>query len=495
MINFAAPLPWRKSLFVIIAVASAIALTGIAWLPIEAHEAFVLLAAQHMLDSGDWVIPYFNSEPHLTKPPLNYWLTMLVSWISNGGHVEAWHGRLISGLAGIGMVAMAAYAGRKLFDDSIGLLGAIILATCSGYFYYTHSARPEVLYAFCCNLAFMAYLPLRGNTVSVQKQLLLTYAIWVAFALATLTKGPHVPAILLVAFVIDQYWQGNSLKQAMLKLRPFSGLILSLLIVMPWWWLLHHRLGGNGLHGTQLSGSLLTLNMLRLLSPYYLFRPLQLLLPWLLFLPALILLVKKTEYKSQIKLLLLLIALPALVLSFGPQKRWYYMLPALLPMSIMLAVAVMTYVRSRPANSLLPKLLAGFALLSALLFIIAGCSRWPWGAERFSQAELAQSINTYYTSDSKLVTWEVTPEIYTFYSRRNIGRIYDAADIPPLFGKDSTRNLILILQTQSLKQLSSVLQAKNLQVTVLGQTKGGDSENVPTTLISIHPSTLSTIAP
>jgi 4-amino-4-deoxy-L-arabinose transferase-like glycosyltransferase len=486
MLNFSAPLPWQKSLWVIIAVAIAIAFIGIAWLPIEAHEAFVLLAAQHMLDSGDWVIPYFNAEPHLTKPPLNYWLTMLVSWLSNGGHVEAWHGRLISGVAGVGMVAMTAYAGRKLFDEGIGLLSAIILATCSGYFYYTHSARPEVLYAFWCNLAFMAYLPLRGNAVPPHKERLLTYGIWVSFALATLTKGPHVPAILLLAFVIDKYWQGNSLKQAMLGLRPLSGVILGIAIVLPWWWLLHHRLGGSGLHGTQLSGSLLTLNVLKLLSPYYLFRPLQLLLPWLLFLPALVLIFRKTEYKNQIKLLILLIALPALILSFGPQKRWYYMLPALLPMSIMLAAAVMTYVRNRPVNSLVPKLLPGFALLSALLFIVAGSAQWPWGSERFSQAELAQSINSHYTSNTRLLTWEVTPEIYTFYSRRIIGRIYGAEDIPALLKEDSSRNLMLILQTKNLKQLADDLRDKNLQVTILGQTKGGDSENVPTTLVSIN---------
>lgn len=491
MINFATPLPWRKSLCIIIAIAFAIALTGIAWLPIEAHEAFVLLAAQHMLDSGDWVIPYFNAEPHLTKPPLNYWLTMLVSSIANGGHVEAWHGRLISGVAGVGMVAMAAYSGRKLFDDSIGLLSAAILATCSGYFYYTHSARPEVLYAFWCNLAFMAYLPLRSDAISQQARLLLTYTIWIAFALATLTKGPHVPAILVLAFVIDQYWQGNSIKPAILNLRPLSGLILSLLIVMPWWWLLNHRLGGNGLHGTQLSGSLLTLHVLKLLSPYYLFRPLQLLLPWLLFLPTLIIIFKKAEYKSQIKLLILLIALPALILSFGPQKRWYYMLPALLPMSIMLAAAVMSYIRARPASSFVGKLLPGFALLSVLLFISAGITRWSWGAERFTQAELAQSINTYYGDHTQLVTWEVTPEIYTFYSRKIIGRIYGAEDITAFFNKDSSLNLMLILQTKSLKQLSSDLKAKNLQVIVLGQTKGGDSENVPTTLVSIRPSTTS----
>lgn len=484
MINLISPQPWRRSIYIVTAIAMLIALVGIAWLPIEAHEAFVLLAAQHMLDTGDWVIPYFNGEPHLTKPPLNYWLTMLVSWLSNGGHVEAWHGRVPSALAGIGMVVTTAYAGRKLFDEGIGLLGAVILASCSGYFYYTHSARPEVLYALLCNLAILAYLHIRDDAALPRQKVMFTYGIWLAFALATLTKGPHIPGILLIAFVIDKRWQGSSLKQAILALRPVSGLLLTTIIVLPWWWMLHHRLGGAGLHGTQLSGSLLTLNVVKLLSPYYLYRPLQLLLPWILLLPTLPFLFKNKSYRGQIKLLILLIVLPALVLSFGPQKRWYYMMPALLPMSIMLAAAIMTYLRSRPVSSLMPKVVPAFAMLTTLLFVSAACSKWPWGVERFSQAELAQQIDKNFTGHSHVVTWDVTPEIYAFYSGKVIGRVESVEDIRTLVNSEKSNGLLLLMQTKYLAQLPADLSAQPL-----GHTSGGDGDNVPTTLVSIRAST------
>lgn len=480
MTSHAIRLSWHKYLFLIITVALVIAVVGLAWLPIEAHEAFVLLAAQHMLDSHDWVIPYFNGDPHLTKPPLSYWLTMITAWLSNGGLVEAWHGRLPSALAGVGIVAVTAWSGRKLFDDGIGLLAGVILATSSGYFYYTHSARPEMLYALCCNLAILAYLYMRDDSLSTCSRIWLTHAIWLAFALATLTKGPHIPAVLLLAFITDHYWRGRSLRQAVVAMHPLTGLLLVAVIVAPWWWLLHHRLGGNGLHGTQLSGSLLTVNPLKLLSPYYLYRPLQLLLPWILFLPCLVHFFRKPEYKPHIRLLILLIVLPALVLSFGPQKRWYYMLPAMLPMSIMLAAGIMTYLRQRPLNGMMPKFIGGFALVSALLFVAAGCSKWPWGIERFEQARVAHAINRHSSSNTQVLNWDVTPEIYAFYSRRSIIRVQDTDDIRTQLSSAPAGNLLLIMQTKDVPQLPTDLHAY-----VLEHTNGGNSDNVPTALVHI----------
>ena len=64
---------WMIWLFV---VSTLIAFNGIAWLPLDGHEAFVVQTAQEMRERGDWIVPYFNAKPRLTKPPLSYWLTM-----------------------------------------------------------------------------------------------------------------------------------------------------------------------------------------------------------------------------------------------------------------------------------------------------------------------------------------------------------------------------------------------------------------------------------
>ncbi len=43
--------------------------------PLYPHdEGRYAAVAAHMVDSGDWLVPVFRGEAHLTKPPLTYWL-------------------------------------------------------------------------------------------------------------------------------------------------------------------------------------------------------------------------------------------------------------------------------------------------------------------------------------------------------------------------------------------------------------------------------------
>lgn len=467
----------KVALPLVMVVAFWVAFSGLARIPIEAHEAFVLQAAQHMLDSHDWVIPFFNGEPHLTKPPLNYWLTALAAMASGDSVIQPWHGRLPSALAGVALVWLTAQVGRQLFNERIGLLAAAITATCSGFFYYTHTARPEMVYAALCALAIVAYLRARDSGKTAW-----AYTMWFAFALATLCKGPQLPAMLLLAFVIDQYWGGRrSWKQV---LRPLGGVALMLVIAAPWWWLLHHRLGGAGLHGTQLSGTLLQVNPFANLSPYYLYRPLQLLLPWLLLLPAVFALGRADVEKRHFKLLALLVLLPALLLTFGPQKRWYYMLPSLMPMSIVLAAAVTAWIErvamQRPVLARrVWKGLTVAMLLTTTLFVAAGMSQQFWGAGRFSHAQLAQNMKQQAEvyPGAILLTWGITPEVYSYYIGRVVQPVNTAEKIEARLAAEPSGHALLLLQDKYLADIPA-----SLRVEVLGKAQG-DADDEPALLV------------
>ena len=475
MRNLSIRLGWGGMLAAIILCAAAIAFSALASIPIEAHEAFVLLAAQHMRDTGDWVIPYFNGEPHLTKPPLNYWLTAIVSHLAGGDQILAWHGRLPSALGGIGLVAATAYAARKLFDARVGLLAAAITATCSGFFYYTHTARPEMLYAFLCALAMTAYVHIREDG---ERRPATAFSIWILFGLATLCKGPQLPVMLLVAFVIDQYWLGHGFRQGMSILRPLRGLLLMALIALPWWWLLDHRLGGSGLKGTQLSGTLLHVNPLRHLSLYYLYRPLQLLLPWIVFLPTLKWIGRQESQGGRIKLLALLVVLPAVILTFGPQKRWYYMLPSMLPMVTVLAAGIVAWSENKSRR--IPVALGAVFTVLVLAFVAAGMIPRLWGAGRFSHAELAQVMKYYGADGTPQVSWGVTPEVFAFYS----GRIVRVAD--------TSEQILTEIDTAPEGKIVLLLEAKNedklppgLKTEILGRAVG-DADDEPAMLLMVE---------
>ena len=468
-------LRWDARLWLVIFCSAALAFCALATIPIEAHEAFVLLAAQHMRDTGDWVIPYFNGAPHLTKPPLNYWLTTVVSLVAGSERVFAWHGRLVSALSGVGLVAVTAWSARRLFDARTGVLAAAIVASCSGFFYYTHTARPEMTYAFLCALAIAAWLRLRTDE---EVGSAMVYGMWLAFAAAILCKGPQLPVMLLVAFFIDSRWQGNSLARSLRVLRPLSGLLLMAVVTLPWWWLLDHRLGGTGLKGTQLSGTLLRVNPFALFSPYYLYRPLQLLLPWIIFLPALRWIGDSRLDRGNLKLLGLLVILPAVILSFGPQKRWYYMLPSLLPMATILAACIGAWVGEK--SSRISTALGTFFLVFVLAFSVGSFVPAVWGQGRYSHAELAQIMRQNGSETVPQVTWGVTPEVFAFYSRRVVHEVESAQEIVARIDSSPSGRVVLLLAEKNADNLPPGLKTQ-----VVGKAVG-DADDEPVILMLVE---------
>ena len=70
--------------------------------PLEVHEAYVVQTAQEMNQRGSWVVPWFNGEPRLKKPPLSYWATALVGRLAGHDPLRPADGRIPSALAGVG---------------------------------------------------------------------------------------------------------------------------------------------------------------------------------------------------------------------------------------------------------------------------------------------------------------------------------------------------------------------------------------------------------
>ncbi|MGE0861963.1 MAG: ArnT family glycosyltransferase, partial [Gammaproteobacteria bacterium] len=261
------------------AAALAIGLCGIASLPPDEHEILVLRSAHEMHARGDWVVPYFNDEPRLKKPPLSYWLTGLTAWVAGAdGAVVAWHGRLPSLLAGLAMLGMVLWAGRRFHGPRAALFAGATFAASVGFFNFTHDGRPDFLYAALCSAGWLAgavgLVEARGTRRAPMLWM------WGAFGLATLAKGPHVPAMLVAGMALYCWLKRNEGRPRPADLRPLAGLALVALIALPWWLALHARIDPDAVKGSQLAGKLLRPGVSHLLNGYYLYRPLQLLLPW-----------------------------------------------------------------------------------------------------------------------------------------------------------------------------------------------------------------------
>lgn len=94
------------------------------WNTLEARR---VLIAKNMIERSDWLIPYLDNYPQVTKPPLVYW-TMASSALIFGIDKEFSY-RFPCALAGIGTLLIIYLIGRILFNEKTGFFSALILAT------------------------------------------------------------------------------------------------------------------------------------------------------------------------------------------------------------------------------------------------------------------------------------------------------------------------------------------------------------------------------
>ncbi|MCA9311905.1 MAG: YeeE/YedE family protein [Phycisphaerales bacterium] len=92
--------------------------------PMERHEVFVARAAREMLQRDDWVVPYFNGEPRVNKPPLSYWAVIAADRINGGdARVTPTESRAPSIVAGVTAVICIYFIGGLLFGGGWAIMG------------------------------------------------------------------------------------------------------------------------------------------------------------------------------------------------------------------------------------------------------------------------------------------------------------------------------------------------------------------------------------
>jgi len=325
----------------VLCAAALVAVADIGTVPLDAHEIYVVGTAREMHARHDWLIPYFEGRPRLNKPPLSYWATRLASSLDPSRRgIRDWHGRLPSALAAVGLCLVTMLMARRLFEARSAVLSGLVLSTTVGYYTYAHDARPDMLYAFWCGAGLVGFLVARDASDANRSTLRGALVMWVGYGLATLTKGPQMPATFVVATGAYCVMRRMGWRTTVRIHRPVTGLLVVGLMTLPWWIALHLALGGDGLRGTQLAGSLFTSPHERALEFYYVFRPLKFLLPWALLIPVVPwVLLQDLRTSAALQFLTAVVVIPVVLLSAGPHHRVHYVLPCLGAASILLARA------------------------------------------------------------------------------------------------------------------------------------------------------------
>ncbi|NPB05519.1 MAG: glycosyltransferase family 39 protein [Aquificae bacterium] len=194
--------------------------------PDEGRNAY---AALHMLETGNFLVPYYNCEYRFAKPPLLYWLTAL-SFSLFG--VNEFAARLVSGLAALGTALLVYLLVRDFVSRERALTGALVFTLLVHTWFEARALVPEMLLVFFSTLG--VYLFLKGRKVWG----------WAALGLAFLTKGPvgvGLPLLVLFFWKLAQLRRPKETLLWTLRLLDPKGILVFLLVGF-WWYaaMLHH---------------------------------------------------------------------------------------------------------------------------------------------------------------------------------------------------------------------------------------------------------------
>ena len=241
------------SILLVTVAAACVLLPGVGSAPLwdedEPKNAACSLA---MLDSADWVVPTFNGDLRVEKPPLINWVQL--AGVSLLGRNEAGI-RIGSAVLTIGSCLLSWWLGRLLAGPLVGLLTGLIMASCIWTAIGGRAATPDAPLVFCTTLAAAIFVHAIHRGIPGQISWWHAVGIGVACGLAMLAKGPIGIVLPLAAFIILFWWQATApdrgqlarLQAAVAGVRPLTVTCFACAIALPWYLLVTLRTGGRWL--------------------------------------------------------------------------------------------------------------------------------------------------------------------------------------------------------------------------------------------------------
>jgi 4-amino-4-deoxy-L-arabinose transferase-like glycosyltransferase len=192
--------------------------------------------AMEMYQRGDWIVPTFNGELRFDKPPLHYFF-MGAAFSVFG--ITPFAARFFSAFMGVLLMLIVYRFAKRESGKQTAFLGCLVFLTSLQVCVQFHLAVPDPYLLFFLTAGFILFFE------SLQSQKAITfYLSYGCFALATLAKGPValvLPGLIIFIFL----WSQQKLSWGTIKrLHIPEGILLVLLIAVPWYWLVHARTDG-----------------------------------------------------------------------------------------------------------------------------------------------------------------------------------------------------------------------------------------------------------
>ena len=287
--------------------------------------------AREMIRSGEWVVPHYNGEVYIDKPPLLFWLIAIPSWFY--GSVTPLIARLPSALsAWIGVVILFLWGRRICGTVQSGLISGGLSLTSYQYFFEARSAKTDML--LCLMILLSLYFFYLGYDRDRRKSFLFYGLSFFFMGLGVLTKGPFgitIPILIVVVFLLKEK------RIKILVSREFLlGYVILTMTVLPWIVLFIKNVGWDQTVALVEANQILT----RKAPIYFYFLEIWVqFFPWSLLLPFLFLYVwrkRGDRLQSGESFLLIWFVLLFILLTLFKYRASRYLLPALPPLALMM---------------------------------------------------------------------------------------------------------------------------------------------------------------
>jgi 4-amino-4-deoxy-L-arabinose transferase-like glycosyltransferase len=238
---------WMLGIGWILAIASIVLFWGLGDIGlIDETEPLFVEASRQMLVTGDWVTPYFDGETRFDKPPLIYWLMVLMFKLFG---VSEWAARMPSALSAIAIVLFCFYT-LRFHSPSLNpakvlsrpsfkrpwlaaWLGATLLLLNLNTYFWGRTGYSDMLLATTMGGALLAFfMSYAQPNLKIQRRWYTAF--YGLIALAVLTKGPIailLPAAIIVSFTL---YLGN-LRQVIQELQLIRGALIVGVLALPWY--------------------------------------------------------------------------------------------------------------------------------------------------------------------------------------------------------------------------------------------------------------------
>lgn len=218
------------SILIILIVGICVYFCGIGSYPfMDVDETRYVSIAKHMFLSKDYLTLYLNGEYFFEKPPLYFWSECLSFGVF--GHINEFTARFPCALYALLLTFGVYFTGKKIVSIRFGLISALVLSTSLEF---TMLARYAILDIVVTSLIGLSVLcGFLTQFIQDKNKKYFWWLFYIFSGLAVLAKG--IPGFVIpfgVMFFVTLF--NRTFKQCFKPVNIIPGIILFLLIVLPW---------------------------------------------------------------------------------------------------------------------------------------------------------------------------------------------------------------------------------------------------------------------